>query len=76
MGRAAAAAAIPDEVRAAWAARIGTWVADNSAYKSEDDPHDAFGIDWSWGIGQTRWCDPTQGVVSTSSWWFTASTKS
>ena len=50
---AATAAPIPDEVRAGWERQIGTWVADNSAYRSEDDPHDAFSIEWRWGIGQT-----------------------
>ena len=43
--------------RPAWAdeymrSMIGTWIADNSAFKSEQEPFDAFGIEWSWGIGR------------------------
>lgn len=46
------AAPIPQAVLDGWARLVGTWIADNTAYKSDADPYDAFGIEWSWGIGQ------------------------
>jgi len=30
----------------------GRWVADNSAYRSEQEPWDAYGLEWTWGIGR------------------------
>ena len=33
---------------------VGTWVADNSNYKSETEKFDAFVIEWKYGIGQTN----------------------
>jgi hypothetical protein len=33
-------------------AMIGTWIADNAAYRSAQEPFDAFGIDWTWGIAK------------------------
>lgn len=44
------AAVIPAEVTTNWEQLVGTWVADNSAYKSDQDPFDGFGLEWSWGI--------------------------
>lgn len=29
----------------------GRWIADNSAYKSEDEPFDAYGLEWKPGLG-------------------------
>ena len=43
---------IPDRVLANWEKLIGTWIADNEAYKSERDPVDAYGISWEWGLGK------------------------
>ncbi len=31
---------------------VGTWLADNSAYQSTDEPIDAYGMEWQWGIGE------------------------
>ncbi len=31
---------------------VGTWVADNSAYVSEQETDDAYGITWEWGVGK------------------------
>lgn len=30
----------------------GRWIADNAAYKSDAEPYDAYGLEWTWGIGQ------------------------
>lgn len=30
----------------------GIWIADNSAFQSEQEPYDAYGLQWKWGIGQ------------------------
>jgi hypothetical protein len=42
----------PAWVAAYMEAMIGTWIADNAAYRSAEEPFDAFGIDWTWGIGK------------------------
>lgn len=44
--------AAPAWVGALWEQLIGTWVADNSAFKNEQDTMDAYGIDWAWGLGK------------------------
>lgn len=31
---------------------IGRWVADNATYQSEEEPYEAYGIEWSWGLGE------------------------
>lgn len=30
----------------------GIWITDNSKYKSEQEPFDAYGMEWNWGIGK------------------------
>lgn len=30
----------------------GRWIADNRAYRSENEPFDAYGTEWSWGVGK------------------------
>ena len=30
----------------------GVWIADNSKYKSEHEPFEAYGIEWKWGLGK------------------------
>ncbi|ELR70143.1 hypothetical protein C900_03828 [Fulvivirga imtechensis AK7] len=32
--------------------KVGVWVADNSAYKHEHEPIDAYGIEWKWCIAK------------------------
>lgn len=32
---------------------IGTWIADNKNYVSENEPFTHYGIEWSWGLGKT-----------------------
>ncbi|HXV62851.1 MAG TPA: hypothetical protein VEK15_19285 [Vicinamibacteria bacterium] len=41
----------PDWVVANWKNLIGVWIADNSAYKTEEASMDSFGLEWTWGIG-------------------------
>lgn len=31
---------------------VGTWIADNAEYKSDNEPYDAYGMEWKWGVGQ------------------------
>ena len=45
---------IPEWVLEDWAHRTqfeGVWIADNSDYKSDQEPYDAYGIQWSYGLG-------------------------
>ncbi len=30
----------------------GRWTTDNTSYRSDDEPFDAYGTHWTWGIGQ------------------------
>jgi hypothetical protein len=30
----------------------GRWLTDNAAYKSEGEPFDAYGLEWTWGLGK------------------------
>jgi hypothetical protein len=51
----ALATAIPQWVIDHWAAHTagdGVWQADNSAHKNEQEPFDAYGMKWEWGIGK------------------------
>jgi hypothetical protein len=43
---------VPPEITKEMSARIGVWVADNSAYRSEAEPWEAYAIEWSWGLGR------------------------
>ena len=43
----------PDWVQDHWTQMIGRWVADNSAYRSDQETADAYVIEWSWGVGRS-----------------------
>jgi hypothetical protein len=43
---------IPDWVRAQWALHAGTWITDNTPHRSESEPFDQYGLEWTWGLGQ------------------------
>lgn len=43
---------------------IGTWAADNGAYKSAEDPRDFYILKWEWGIGKTSIVGRLYGTVS------------
>lgn len=45
-------APVPEEIVAHWQRLIGTWITDNSEYRTDAEPFDAFGLDWSWGLGR------------------------
>ncbi len=48
-------APIPQWLLDDWAARTsgtGLWIADNSAYQSEDEPFGAYGLQWEYGLGK------------------------
>jgi len=42
---------VPEWVGAYFKAMVGTWIADNSAYRSDAEPFDAYGMEWKPGIG-------------------------
>lgn len=33
-------------------AKGGRWLTDNSPYRSEQEPWDAYGLEWTWGVGK------------------------
>lgn len=46
---------IPDWVIEDWnfqMSHTGIWMADNSAYQGEQEPYDAYGMEWEWGLGK------------------------
>jgi len=48
---------IPDWVLNDWATRTsetGIWIADNSAYKNEEEKYDAYAIQWNYGVGKNH----------------------
>lgn len=48
-------APIPDWVLENWETRTtasGTWITDNENYKSEQEPYDAYAIQWQYGVGK------------------------
>jgi hypothetical protein len=30
----------------------GIWITDNAAYQNENEPYDAYGLEWEWGLGK------------------------
>jgi len=49
-------AQIPDDVLQHWevlTANGGTWIADNSAYRNDNEKADSYGIVWTYGLGKT-----------------------
>lgn len=56
IGFSLAQAQIPERIVKEWemlTAHSGTWVADNSAYKNENETADAYAITWTYGLGKT-----------------------
>jgi hypothetical protein len=49
---AAALEPAPAHVVAFWERLVGTWIADNTRFKSDADPMDAYGIEWTWGLNR------------------------
>lgn len=48
-------APIPQWLLDDWAARTsgtGTWITDNSAYQSDSEPYEAYGLQWEYGLGK------------------------
>lgn len=42
----------------------GHWIADNLAHKSENEPYDAYGLEWSWGIGNKSVIGRLYGIIN------------
>lgn len=50
------ARSIPQWIKDKWAAHThgdGIWVTDNAPYKNEQEPFDAYGMEWEWGLGKS-----------------------
>lgn len=68
-------AQIPDRVRTQWetlTSGSGTWIADNSAYKNENEKAEAYGITWSYGLGKTTVNGRLFGIIDgkeTTTFW-------
>ncbi len=43
---------------------IGSWEADNSQYKSEDEPQEKYIMQWQWGIGKTSMTGRMYGIIN------------
>ncbi|MCB0668951.1 MAG: hypothetical protein KDC80_24170 [Saprospiraceae bacterium] len=47
---------VPEWIRKNWAHRTegdGIWIADNTPFKSEQEPYDAYGQQWQYGLGDS-----------------------
>ena len=44
---------------------VGSWVADNSVYMSEQETDDAYGISWEWGVGKKSLLGSRYGLKET-----------
>jgi len=53
----------PPEVAVQWGRLVGTWITDNGEYKNENDPNDAFGLEWTWGVGRRSLVGRLYGIV-------------
>lgn len=42
---------------------IGVWTADNSEFKSGEEPFDFYEIEWTWGIGKTSIVGKMYGIT-------------
>lgn len=43
---------LPDSFNQYMERHVGTWIADNTKYMSEEEPFDQYGIEWEYGLGQ------------------------
>ncbi|MDY8137353.1 VOC family protein [Aquimarina sp. 2201CG5-10] len=43
---------------------IGTWITDNSSYKTKQEPFDQYGMDWEWGIGKRNITGKLYGLIN------------
>lgn len=58
---------IPDWIKDDWAFRAaegGIWIAGNEAYQSEQEPYDAYGIHWYYGLGKNSFKGQLYGITS------------
>ena len=58
--------AIPEYIREDWALRTqgtGIWIADNAAFKSDNEPFDAYGLQWAYGIGNMHLTGRLFGLI-------------
>ncbi len=48
---------IPEWLKKDWALRTqgnGTWIADNAKFKNKQEPYDAYGLQWTYGLGKNH----------------------
>lgn len=54
---------IPDWFQKNLEQSIGTWITDNKAYQSKNEPFDQYGMDWKWGIGKQSITGTLYGLI-------------
>lgn len=55
---------LPDWYTADLKANLGIWTTDNSEYKSDEEPYDGYGMEWTWGIGKSSLRGRLYGIQS------------
>ena len=57
---------IPEYILEDWERRTqgtGVWITDNTAYQSENEPYDAYGLHWEYGIGKMHLKGRLYGLI-------------
>lgn len=60
------AVSIPQNVRSAWeilTQGAGVWIADNSAYKNQNEPYDQFKLEWKYDQGKSSLTGKLYGII-------------
>ncbi len=63
---------IPDSFLQEIESEIGIWIGDNSKYKSDQEPFEAYAIEWSWGINKKSLVGKLYGIqdgVNSNPFW-------
>lgn len=55
--------AIPDSYLEEIQQEVGVWIADNSEYKGEQEPYDAYGLEWKFGINKKSIVGRLYGII-------------
>ena len=65
-------AQIPEWYQAEMERKVGTWVANNNEYMSEQETDNAYALRWEWGVGKTSLIGTLYGMhegVTTNEYW-------
>ncbi len=60
----AGAQQVPDWFITTLEGSVGSWVADNDTYQSEQEPFDQYAMDWEWGIGKQSIKGTLYGLIN------------